>query len=76
MYLRPNALGLGQQGAYSRTDMRLTYGAGGGHWEVEAFVHNLENKNVANSENVVAVGEVTRVYNPPRTYGVRFSVYE
>jgi len=76
MYLRPNALGLGQQGAYSRTDMRLTYGAGGGHWQAEAFVHNLENRNVANSENVIGVGELTRVYNPPRTYGVRFSVYE
>ena len=76
MYLRPNTLGLGQQGAYSRSDLRLTYASGGGHWEVEAFVHNIENKDVANSENAVAVGQLTRVYNPPRTYGVRVSVYE
>jgi iron complex outermembrane receptor protein len=76
MYLRPNTLAVGQQGAYSRSDLRLTYVSGGGHWDVEAFVHNIENKNVANSENVIAVGQLSRVYNPPRTYGLRVSVYE
>jgi iron complex outermembrane recepter protein len=74
MYLRPNTLGIGQQGAYSKSDCRLTYAAANGHWELEGFVHNIENKDVATSENVLAVGELTRVYSAPRTYGMRVSV--
>jgi iron complex outermembrane receptor protein len=64
-----------QQKAYTRTDLSLVYkGQGERQYEVEAYVKNVEDKNIkanANVEQVVGVNYPVAVYQPPRTYGLR-----
>jgi iron complex outermembrane receptor protein len=64
-----------QQKAYTRTDLSLIYeGRGERQYEVEAYVRNVEDKNIkanANVEQVTGVNYPVAVYMPPRTYGLR-----
>ena len=67
-----------QQTAYTRTDATLTYKSGSEHkWEAEAFVKNIEDKNIKTNAYVYeinGVNEPLAIYMPPRTFGgkVRF----
>ena len=66
-----------QQGAYSKTDLNLTWGDEAGHYAVTAFVRNAENKAVLTSAalesstdpNAPTAGTLA----PPRTYGLRIN---
>jgi iron complex outermembrane receptor protein len=49
-------------------------GQGERQYEVEAYVKNVEDKNIKANANVVMVEQVPyplAVYQPPRTWGVR-----
>lgn len=57
-----------QQDAYTRTDLGLRYSGRKG-WYVDAFVRNLENKNIkTNAANGFGIWQSQ--YLPPRTFGV------
>jgi iron complex outermembrane recepter protein len=64
-----------QQKAYTRTDLSLTYrGQGDKKYEVEAFVRNVENKDIKANANVYMLQNVPyplAVYQPPRTWGFK-----
>jgi iron complex outermembrane receptor protein len=64
-----------QQKAYTRTDLSLTYkGQGDKRYEVEAFVRNVENKDIkANAAvyNIQNVPYPLAIYQPPRTWGIK-----
>ncbi|RJG24713.1 TonB-dependent receptor [Massilia cavernae] len=60
-----------RQDAFHKTNARLTYSAPGDKWMVQAYVKNIENKDVMVNYNNFAGGIVWLAQ--PRTYGVRFS---
>jgi iron complex outermembrane receptor protein len=64
-----------QQTAYTRTDATLTYKSGSEHkWEAEAFVKNIEDKNIKTNAYVYeinGVNEPLAIYMPPRTFGAK-----
>jgi iron complex outermembrane receptor protein len=64
-----------QQKSYTRTDLALIYkGQGERQYEVEAYVKNVEDKNVKANVGVDMVVQVpypVAVYQPPRTYGLK-----
>ena len=63
------------QKAYTRTDLSLAYkGMGDKKYEVEAYVRNVENKNIKTNAGVDMINNVPNpvaIYQPPRTYGIR-----
>lgn len=68
------------QGAYTDTDLMMTYNPPSKRWSVSAFVNNLENNNI---KSVVYIGRIytkTRgglldaVLQAPRTFGGRLDV--
>ena len=67
-----------QQTAYTRTDATLTYKSGSEHkWEAEAFVKNIEDKNIKTNAYVYeinGVNEPLAIYMPPRTFGGKVRV--
>ena len=56
-----------RQPAYHITNVSATYNLPDGHWYLEAYANNLENKIV-----VVNAGPAAAVPSAPRTYGFRF----
>jgi iron complex outermembrane receptor protein len=64
-----------QQGSYTRTDVSLRYEAADKPWSVEAFVQNLEDKNIKTGAGAAGVPNYTpvwtAVYQAPRTWGFR-----
>jgi iron complex outermembrane receptor protein len=64
------------QGAYSNTDLTLTYSPASGNWDASLWVKNLEDNAILS-----ATGESPQPYprkvvayvEPPRTYGVRLT---
>jgi iron complex outermembrane receptor protein len=64
-----------QQKSYTRTDVTLRYEPAEAPWSVEAFVQNLEDKNIKTGAGAAGVPNYdpvwTAVYQPPRTWGVR-----
>lgn len=60
------------QGAYTKTDLRLTYTDASGRVSLEAYVNNVENEAVRVAEYEVT-GSVLGYYAPPRTYGLKLS---
>jgi iron complex outermembrane receptor protein len=58
--------------AYSKTDLQLTYTSTGGKWRAAAYVDNLEDHAVRNSD-YSSGGIVFSDFNAPRTYGLRVS---
>jgi iron complex outermembrane receptor protein len=57
------------QSAFHRSDARLSYRSGDQRWQVQAYVKNIEDRNVAVS--YTAVGGSSVFLAEPRTYGVR-----
>ena len=64
-----------RQGSYTMTSLQATYTVVGGRWRVTAYVHNLENSDVATSsfQAPFVPGVVYGALLPPRTYGARLS---
>ena len=61
-----------RQAAYTMSDALLTYAPASGHWQVTAFVKNLENSVVfTNAEENEYAYSYSYQFYPPRTYGVR-----
>ncbi len=68
-YLQPSNISLTSQPSYTRTDLSATYNADKDVWFLQAYVKNLENKNV-----IAGLGGLTgpnAFLAPPRTYGIR-----
>jgi iron complex outermembrane receptor protein len=63
------------QKAYTRTDLSLAYkGMGDKKYEIEAYVRNVENKNIKTNAGVDMINNVPNpvaIYQPPRTYGIK-----
>jgi iron complex outermembrane receptor protein len=66
-------------GAYTSTDLSLTYNAPSEQWNIAAYVQNVENNDVI---SIVSLGRtytmargglLSAVLQPPRTYGVRLA---
>ncbi len=64
----------GEQKAFTRTDLRLTWMAPGERFNIQAYVENLENKAVLNRVAYGANRSLNGVFGVPRTYGVRGGV--
>jgi iron complex outermembrane receptor protein len=70
-----------RQKAYTRSDFTVRYKpAGDKHWQVEAFVQNLENKDIKTTVNIVNLPPAASdrpvwqaMYLAPRTFGVRLT---
>lgn len=70
-----------RQKAYTRSDFTVRYKpAGNKNWQVEAFVQNLENKDIKTTINIVNLPPATAavpvwqaMYLAPRTYGMRLT---
>jgi iron complex outermembrane receptor protein len=71
---------LDRQSAYTFINLSLGYVEPKGVWTVDAFVHNLADKDVisnqthSSSSNGLGIQINQNVYYPPRTVGVRFGV--
>jgi len=72
---------LDRQKAYTKTNLRLTWEDIQRRWSIEAFVHNLEDKDVIANDGLnsitlteFVIGADQYIYYPPRTVGVRFGV--
>jgi iron complex outermembrane receptor protein len=59
-------------GEYTKSGLNLKYLDTTGHWSMDAYADNLENKAVRNGGFTV-VGHYYSDYNPPRTFGVRLA---
>lgn len=63
------------QGAYSRSDLNLSYGRGDGKYKFTAFVRNLEDHAILATVNVPAPGgQYTGTLMTPRTFGLRIDM--
>lgn len=62
------------QESYSKTDFRLMWSSGEGHWSVSAFIENMENEAVlARTQTGGPTGGINSSYIYPKNYGVKFS---
>ncbi|HUD92998.1 TonB-dependent receptor [Sphingobium sp.] len=59
-----------RQGAYSRSDIILSYEPQGQGWSLEAYVRNLENENVLTLASATATA-IGYQFSAPRTFGAR-----
>ena len=59
-----------RQGAYTKTDLRLTYTSPGDRFTVEGFVTNLENTASISGGEFGGRGAYFIAYAPPRQYGI------
>lgn len=63
-----------RQGAYAYLDAGLQFEPASKAWSVQAYVRNLTDKTVfADATEFYTFNNYTFTYQPPRTYGVRFS---
>lgn len=69
-YLREFNNSFDTQGGYTKTDFKLTYESVGGHWTIDAFVQNIENRAVRVAEYGTG-SALLSYYAPPRRYGLR-----
>jgi iron complex outermembrane receptor protein len=68
-----------KQGAFTKTDLNLTYASSDDRWSLQGYVRNLEDENVRtasspNSTTGLATNGNGEFYAPPRTYGLRLGV--
>lgn len=70
-----------RQGDYHMTNLRLTWTSLDARYRIDAFVNNLENKDVISNDGLqsITLGQQALepdnfVYFPPRTFGVRVGV--
>jgi iron complex outermembrane receptor protein len=73
---------LARQAPYHQTDLHLTWNSVDNRWWADAFVKNLENKDVISNDGLqsatlgLGVQEPDNyAYYPPRTFGVRLGVH-
>ena len=75
-YLSPFNFAMDKQGAYSKTDINLTYAAKTGKWDVGVFAQNLEDNRILTY--AAFTGGTINLYNwifgTPRTYGIQANV--
>jgi len=71
-YLREINLPIDRIPSYTQSNASLNYEHPGGHWNVAAFVNNIENKRIRNYA-LTALGRYFSDYHPPRTFGARIS---
>lgn len=64
-----------QQGAYSRTDISLTFRDAHENYSLGAFVNNLSNQNVRVGYSAIDAGFARFNYASPRIYGVRLEAH-
>jgi iron complex outermembrane receptor protein len=63
-----------KQEAYAYVDAGLMFEPESGNWSVQAYVKNLTNKTVfADATEFYTFNNYTFTYQPPRTFGVRFT---
>jgi iron complex outermembrane receptor protein len=72
VFLREFNLPIDRVEAYTKSAASLLFKSPAGKWSVEAYGENLENKHIRTAQFVLA-GTYLSYYDPPRTYGVRFS---
>lgn len=67
------------QKGYTKTDLHLTWVSPNTKYKAEAFVYNVEDADVISNDGLqsITLGQQVQepdnfVYNPPRTFGVRF----
>jgi iron complex outermembrane receptor protein len=60
--------------SYSKSDVQLTYASPDEHWRVAAYVQNVEDRAVRNSDFTL-LGNVYSDFNPPRLFGVRVAYH-
>lgn len=64
-----------KQESYAYVDAGLTFEPENGNWSVQAYVKNLTNKTVfADASEFYTFNNYTFTYQPPRTYGLRFTM--
>ena len=62
------------QDSYSKTDFRLMWSSGEGHWGVTAFIENIEDEAVlARTQTGGPTGGINSSYIYPQNYGMKFS---
>ena len=63
-----------RQGAYTKTDISVTYSPPSNKWSLEAYAHNLENAAVFGALTMAGQpGPAAGFLEPPRTFGFKFS---
>ncbi|MEA1648977.1 TonB-dependent receptor [Nitrospirillum sp. BR 11164] len=77
-YLTPYNLPADRQAGYHQTDLNVAYYAPNGHWDLMAYVRNLEDNRVITYSSFTSQGG-SNVYSftfaPPLTYGARLAVH-
>lgn len=68
-----------REGAFTKTDVSLTYASADDRWTLQGYVRNLEDEAVRtasspNSTTGLATNGAGEFYAPPRTYGLRLGV--
>ena len=68
-----------KEGAFTKSDISLTYASSDDRWSLQGYVRNLEDEAVrtASSPNAttgVSTNGTGEFYAPPRTYGLRLGV--
>ncbi|MDG2529022.1 TonB-dependent receptor [Caulobacter endophyticus] len=68
-----------KEGAFTKTDVSLTYASPDDRWTLQGYVRNLEDDDVRtasapNSTTGLATNGAGEFYAPPRTYGLRLGV--
>jgi iron complex outermembrane receptor protein len=61
------------QGAFTKTDLSLTFSPSGSAWNIEAYVRNVENSAVFGTLSVTSPTAANGDLEPPRTFGVQVS---
>ena len=64
----------GEQDAFTKTDLRLTWASADGMFEVQGFVENIENEIVLQRTLRFGGDLLAQEFAEPRFYGARFSV--
>jgi len=73
-YSEPLNVDIYKIGSYSKTDLQLTYASAAEHWRIAAYVQNVEDRAVRNSDFTL-FGNAYSDFNPPRIFGVRVSYH-
>ena len=65
--------GFGNNPAFTKTDLRLTYVSANGDFRIQAFVNNIENKATISRASYIDAQALLVAYAPPRSYGIKAS---
>jgi len=65
-----------EQTSYTNTNLNLTYDNDASHWEVGLYARNIENSTILSGAQPMTGGSqysYAYAFQPPRTYGVKFT---